>query len=478
MSRFSSLPLLAVAVLASTAAAGPARTVTTTAADRSAVAVTVYNDGRGLVREERAVDLPAGASELQFVDVAQKIEAPTVHVAVLDGGALAVLEQNYEYDLLSPQKLLEKFVGQTITLVQQKMKDGSTVEEDVPAKLLSTNAGTVWEIGGRIVTNPPYARLSFPSVPENLIAHPTLVWLVDATGAGRRKLEAAYLTGGMSWHADYVLALDPTEEKGGLQGWVTIDNQSGVGFKDARLKVVAGDVHRASKTPVPRAQGALRMAAEMVQVSGMREEGLFEYHLYTLERPTTIKDNQTKQVQLLDSPSFGVSKDYVLRGVDSYYRSLWSPESTPKDKVQVFLKFKNSKANGLGMPLPKGVVRVYKRDASGSPQFIGEDNVDHTPKDEEVRLEMGNAFDVSAERKQTDFKRIATNVYESAFEIKLRNHKEGPVTIRVIEPIGGDWTMVQNSQPFTKTGAFEAEFDVPVAPDKEAALTYRVRVTY
>jgi hypothetical protein len=478
MSRVSSPSSLLMFVLATAApaGAGPPHTATTTAADRTAVAVTVYNDGRGLVREERTVELPAGASELQFVDVAQKIEAPTVHVAVLDGGAVAVLEQNYEYDLLSPQKLLEKFVGQTIILVQQKMRDSSTVEEDVPAKLLSTNSGTVWEIGGRIVTNPPYSRLSFPSVPENLIAHPTLVWLVEAAGAGRRKLEAAYLTSGMSWHADYVLALDPSEEKGGLQGWVTIDNQSGVGFKDARLKVVAGDVHRASPPAQIRVAGA--MAKEMFQTaSAMREEGLFEYHLYTLERPTTIKDNQTKQVQLLDSPSFGVSKDYVLRGSNGYYRSVWGPGNAP-EKVQVFLNFKNSKSNGLGMPLPKGVVRVYKRDASGSPQFIGEDNVDHTPKDEGVRLEMGNAFDVSAERKQTDFKRIASNVFESAYEVKLRNHKEGPVTVRVIEPIGGDWTMVQNSQPFTKTGAFEAEFDVPVARDVEAVLTYRVRATY
>jgi hypothetical protein len=477
MSRLSSsTPVLAFAALAATGSAGPAHTVTTTAADRNAVAVTVYNDGRGLVREERAVELPAGASELQFADVAQKIEAPTVHVAVLEGRALAVLEQNYEYDLLSPQKLLEKFVGQTITLVQQKMKDSSTVEEEIPAKLLSINSGTVWEMGGRIVTNPPYARLSFPSVPENLIAHPTLVWVVDASGAGRRKLEAAYLTGGMSWHADYVLALDPSEEKGGLQGWVTIDNQSGVGFKDARLKVVAGDVHRASPPPAMRVAGAMAMETVSVR-SGMQEEGLFEYHLYTLERPTTIRDNQTKQVQLLDASSFGVGKDYVLRGSSAYYRSVWGPQHVP-EKVQVFILFKNSKANGLGMPLPKGVVRVYKRDASGSPQFIGEDSIDHTPKEEEVRLEMGNAFDLSAERKQVDFKRIADRVFESAYEIRLRNHKDGPVTIRVIEPVGGDWTMVESSQPFEKTGAFEAEFDVPVAPDKEAVLTYRVRSTY
>jgi hypothetical protein len=472
LSRFVSVLLPALGAAAS--AAGAPR-VATTAADRTAVAVTVYNDGRGLVREERVLDLPAGSSELQFVDVAQKIEAPTVHVAVLEGGRVGVLEQNYEYDLLSPAKLLEKFVGKTLILVQQRMKDSSTVEEETPAKLLSTNGGTVWEMGGRIVTNPPYTRLTFPSVPDNLIARPTLVWLVDAAGAGRRKLEAAYLTGGMRWHADYVLALDPSEAKGGLQGWVTVENQSGVGFEDARLKVVAGDVHRAQVAPVPQTLGFAK--ADRVVAAGMKEEGLFEYHLYTLDRPTTLKDNQTKQVQLLDAPSFSVGKDYVLRGSNGYYRSVWGREDVP-EKVQVFLLFKNAEANGLGMPLPKGIVRVYKRDAGGSPQFIGEDSIDHTPKDEEVRLEMGNAFDLSAERKQTDFKRIASDVYESAFEIRLRNHKEGPVTIRVIEPIGGDWTMLQSSHPFKKTGAFEAESDVPVAPGQEAVLTYRVRVTY
>jgi hypothetical protein len=438
--------------------------------DRTALALTVYSSGRGLVREERSLDLPSGVAEVHFTGVPEKVEAPTVHVAILEGAPVSVLEQNYEYDLLSPEKLLEKFVGQTVTLVQEKMKDNSTVEEEVPAKLLSTNSGTVWEIQGRIVTNPPYSRLSFPSVPGNLIAHPTLVWLLDGKGAGKRKVEAAYLTSGISWHADYILALDASEEKASLEGWVTIENQSGAAYPNALLKLVAGDVH---EVPVARSlpKGGLVMAR--VVPPPMQQEDLFEYHLYTLPRPTTLKQNQTKQVELLSSAPFPVQKDYVLRGDTSFYRSAYPTKA--KQKVSVVLKFKNGEAQGLGSPLPAGTIRVYKNDRAGSPQFIGEDQVGHTPKDEELKLQMGSAFDVVAEKTQTDFKKLANNVTESAYEVRLRNHKEVPVTVRVLEPIGGDWTIVEHSLPFQKTQAFEAEFDVTVPPGKESVLTYRVR---
>jgi hypothetical protein len=462
---------LVLGLAAGTVAAG---TVTSTTSDRRAVAVTVYNDGRGLVREERSLELPAGQSEVRFMDVAQKVEAPTVRVGVLAGAPLSVLEQNYEYDLLSPEKLLEKFVGKTVTLVRQRMQDGSTLEEEVPGKLLSTNGGTVWEIGGKIATNPAYQRLLFPSVPENLIAQPTLVWLVEAEGPGTRRLEATYLTGGLSWRADYILALGASEAQAGLQGWVTIDNQSGAGYRDARLKLVAGDVHRAPAELKAQPQ-ALGFAAS--EATRMKEEAFFEYHLYTLPRPTTLKQNQTKQVQLIDATGIPVEKEYLLAGNGSYFHGPWS-DPNAKEKVQVFLKFRNQEKGGLGIALPKGIVRVYKRDASGSPQFVGEDRIDHTPKDEEVRVQMGNAFDVAAERKQTDFQRISDRVFESAYEVRIRNHKPVPITVRVVEPIGGDWTLLQHSLPFEKTAAFQAEFRVPVQPDQETVLTYRVRVRY
>lgn len=249
--------VLSVLTVGVTASGVASETITSTADDRVSVAVTVYNQGRGLVREVRSIDLPAGESEVRFMDVAAQIEAPTVRVAVIDGAAFSVLEQNYEYDLLSPQKLLEKFVGQTLTLVQQRFVNQSTVDREVRAKLLSTNDGTVWEIDGRIVANPGYHRIEYPSVPDNLIAHPTLVWLVKGDESGRREVEASYLTGGMSWRADYVLAIDSEgAEQGALQGWVTVDNRSGTGFENAQLQLVAGDT-----VPRPRLSSRSRVAS-------------------------------------------------------------------------------------------------------------------------------------------------------------------------------------------------------------------------
>lgn len=470
----------AIAIVLALSQASFAGQVTSSGDHRVSVAVTVYNDGRGLVREERNIDLVAGLNEVRFMDVAEQIQAPTVRVAAIEGAPFNVLEQNYEYDLLSPAKLLDKFVGQTITLVQQRMMNGSTVDEPVEGKLLSNNAGTVWEIGGKIVVNPPYSRLLFPNVPDGLIARPTLIWQIGAPTAGKRKIEASYLTGGMQWSADYVLSLDAAEEKAALQGWVTLKNHSGASYKDAKLKLVAGDVHKAQ---VPAPQPASRVyAAEMAMAKqNFAEEGLFEYHLYTLDRPSTIKNAQTKQIQLLQAEGIRITKDYVLNGGTHYFQSVWSGPPA-KGKVAVFISFKNSETTpGLGQPLPKGIVRVFKKDRSGSPQLIGEDNVDHTPRNEEVKLELGNAFDIVTERRQTDFKHLSTRpgtVYESAHEIKIRNQKDTPVTVRVVEPLGGEWTIIETSHPYKKTAAFESQWEIPVAANSETVLTYRARVKY
>ncbi|MBX7186824.1 MAG: DUF4139 domain-containing protein [Vicinamibacteria bacterium] len=471
----------ATAVLLAASQATFAGQVTSTGDNRVSVAVTVYNDGRGLVREERSIDLSTGVNEVRFMDVAEQIQAPTVRVAPIEGAPFNVLEQNYEYDLLSPAKLLDKYVGRTITLVQQKMMNNSTVEEPVEAKLLSNNNGTVWEIGGKIVVNPPYSRMIFPGIPEGLIARPTLVWQIGAPAAGKRKIEASYITGGMQWSADYVLSLDAAEEKAGLQGWVTVNNNSGASYKDAKLKLVAGDVHKAAppmqfleqrqRLDMPMAAGAL----------AFQEEGLFEYHLYTLDRPSTLKNAQTKQIQLLQAEGIRITKDYVLNGGTQYFQSVFSGPPS-KEKIAVFIGFRNSETTaGLGQPMPKGIIRVFKKDRSGSPQLIGEDNIDHTPRNEEVKLELGNAFDIVAERRQTDFKNIGGRpgaLYESAHEIRIRNQKDTPVTVRVVEPLGGEWTMVETSLPNRKTAAFESQWDVPVPAGGETVLTYRVRVKY
>lgn len=471
-----------VAVLLALAQASYASQVTSSAANRVSVAVTVYNDGRGLVREERNIDLVKGANEVRFMDVAEQIQPPTVRVAPIEGAAFNVLEQNYEFDLLSPAKLLDKFVGETITLVQQKLLNNQTVEESVEAKLLSNNNGTVWEIGGKIVVSPVYTRMVFPHVPENLIARPTLVWQIGAAAAGKRRVEASYITGGMQWSADYVLSLDAAEEKAGLQGWVTINNHSGASYENAKLKLVAGDVHKAEadRFQVP----AMQERMDTMLAAGapaFAEEGLFEYHLYTLDRPSTIKNAQTKQIQLLSAEGIAITKDYVLNGGNHYFQSVWSGPPA-KEKVAVFIAFTNTEATpGLGQPLPKGIIRVFKKDRSGSPQLIGEDNIDHTPRNEEVKLELGNAFDIVAERRQTDFRHLTTRpatTFESAHEIRIRNQKDTAVVVRVVEPIGGEWTMLETSHPNRKTAAFESQWEIPVPAGGETVLTYRVRVKY
>jgi hypothetical protein len=462
------------AALAGNDAAAPGST--STVADRKSVWVTVYNEGRGLVRENRSLSLPAGVSHVRFADVAAKIEPETVRVTALDGARLAVLEQNYEYDLLSPQKLLEKFVGERVTLVRQAEVDGALVEKEVSARLLSTTGGTIWEIDGAIVTNPGYSTIRFPSLPAGLIARPTLAWVVDAGAAGRYSVEATYLTGGMTWRADYVLSLDAEETRAGLLGWVTVENKSGAEYDEAGVKLVAGDLRRAAADH-RGAVGAARPSAMMAEEASVAREALFEYHLYTLPRPTTLKDNQTKQVRLLDAPSFAVAKSYLMRGSQTWYRQDWTGRPGPKQKVAVAVTFKNSEATGLGLPLPRGVVRVYKRDSSGQPQFVGENRIDHTPRNEEVSVDVGDAFDIAAERRQTDYKRLPNDPYqyESAFEIRIRNHKATPVVVRVIEPMLGDWTLVESSHPAKKISAFEAEYQLPVVPEEEAVLTYRVR---
>jgi len=451
----------------------------TTARDRQSVNITVYNSNLGLVRETRRLTLPSGRIALRFADVTALIRPETVRLASLTApSSLRILEQNYQYDLLNPAKLLDKFVGREITLVLRRYQNNTESFEPVQATLLSNNGGQVWRINGQIVINPSnIAEMRFPDLPKNLVATPTLVWDVDNRESAAQTVEASYLTGGMNWRADYVLLVDATDAKGDLQGWVTLTNGSGATFEDARLQLVAGDVNRVSDKRTYDMAGAMARKP-MESESEFQEQGFFEYHLYTLQRPTTIRDNETKQVSLLEAAGFDVKKEFVLNGQRYYYTSYNNPGQPIKEKVGVYIQFRNSQQNKLGMPLPAGTVRLYKKDDKGNQQFIGEDRIDHTPKDEDVRVKVGDAFDIVAERKQTDYKVIARNVYEYAYEIKIRNHKDGPVTIVVNEPIGGDWEMISSTFEAKKTAAFAAQFNVPVAKDGEATLSYRVRVRY
>jgi hypothetical protein len=453
---------------------------TTTARDRQSVNITVYNSNLGLVRETRRLTLPAGRIALRFADVTAQIRPETVHLASLTApSSLRILEQNYQYDLLNPAKLLDKFVGRDLTLVLRRYQNNTESFEPVQATLLSNNGGQVWRINGQIVINPTnIAEMRFPDLPKNLVATPTLVWDLDNNETAAQNVEASYLTSGMNWRADYVLLVNADDTKGDLQGWVTLTNASGSSFDDARLQLVAGDVNRVSEERNMALAGAMRAKSAMDEAQ-FQEQGFFEYHMYTLQRPTTIRDNETKQVSLLEAAGFEVKKEFVLNGQRYYYTGYNNPGAAIKEKVGVFVQFRNAQTNKLGMPLPAGTIRLYKKDDKGNQQFIGEDRIDHTPKDEDVRVKVGDAFDIVAERKQTDYKVIASgHVYEYAYEIKIRNHKDSPVTIVVNEPIGGDWEMISSTFEVKKTAAFAAQFNVPVAKDGEATLSYRVRVRY
>lgn len=453
---------------------------TTTARDRQSVNITVYNSNLGLVRETRRLTLPNGRIALRFSDVTSQIRPETVHLASLTApSSLRILEQNYQYDLLNPAKLLDKFVGKEITLVLRHYQNNTESFEPVHATLLANNGGQVWRINGQIVINPSnIAEMRFPDLPKNLVATPTLVWDVENRETGTQTIEASYLTSGMNWRADYVLIVNADDTKGDLQGWVTLTNASGATFEDARLQLVAGDVNRVSDQRNNAVAGF--MARKSVsEESQFQEQGFFEYHLYTLQRPATIRDNETKQVSLLEAAGFDVKKEFVLNGQRYYYTGYNNPGAAIKEKVGVYIQFRNSQPNKLGMPLPAGTIRLYKKDDKSNQQFIGEDKIDHTPKDEDVRVKVGDAFDIVAERKQTDYKVVITgHMYEYAYEIKIRNHKDGPVTVVVNEPIGGDWEMVSSTFRAEKTAAFAAQFQVPVAKDGEATLAYRVRVRY
>ncbi len=451
----------------------------TTLSDQTDVGVTVYNSNIALVHDVRQLNLPSGEFRLRFMDIAASINPATVHFRSLsDPARLNVLEQNYEYDLLDPQKLLQKYVGREVTLVRARQENGTTKYEEVKATLLANNNGPVWKIGNEIVTGMYSESMRFAELPENLYSRPTLVWQLENGGGHRQKVEASYLAGNMSWNADYVLTVGRDDKTGDLDGWVTLMNNSGAAFKNARLQLVAGDLHRLTELYARDAMAAKEMAVRAGAAPQFAQEAFSEYHLYTLGRRTTIFDKETKQISLLSSTSVPVEKTFVVEGQQFYYRNVQHPGSPLKDAVKVYFKFKNDKKSGLGMPLPGGAVRVYQADSKGGVLFVGEDRINHTPKDESVSIHIGNAFDVVCERKQTDFRKISDRVYEMGFEITLRNHKDAPISVEVNEPIGGDWDMLESTHKWIQTDAWAARFQVPVAKDGTSVLRYRVRVRW
>jgi hypothetical protein len=450
----------------------------TTIDDQTDLAVTVYNSDLALVRDTRNINLQTGSFDLRFMDIAATVNPATIHFRSLTSpGALSVLEQNYEYDLLEPDKLLRKYVGREVTLVRNRQQGGTTVQEDVRARLLSYNNGPVWQIGSEIVTGMHADHIRFPELPGNLYSRPTLIWTLQNTGAAKQRVEASYLATKLAWNADYVLTVARDDKAGDLDGWVTLTNGSGTAFRNAKLQLVAGDLNRVRQEIRRQMAPGSRAALDAVQEK-MAQESFSDYHLYTLGRRTTINNSETKQVSMLSGTGVPMLKRYVVDGQAFYYHNAHHPGAPIKDVVQVYYQFRNEQEAGLGTPMPAGVVRVYQADSKGGVQFVGEDRIGHTPKDETLKIKIGNAFDVICERNQTDFRKISSASYEVEYEIALRNHKTSAVSVEVNEPIGGTWRMLNSSHAWKKTAAWAAQFTVPVAADGTAVLKYRVRIGY
>ncbi len=453
----------------------PVPAVTQTAPPRisagtpESVQLTVYQQDFGVVREVRSAGIPRGRSILEAVGVAALLEPSTVQLRT-DGG-LSVREQTFHYDLLSQDRLLHRYVGRTVSIY---VRGAGGAEERREATVLAVHDGVVvLEMDGELLTQVP-GRIAFPHVDGLVVREPTISWELSAEAARAHKLEITYLARGLGWRADYVLLLDEGETSGDLTGWVTVTNRSGATFTDARLQLVAGDVRRV--TDDPQQVGAIRMEAMRMADASFAEESLLEYHLYTLDRPVTLVRNEQKQLQLLEASGVGIRRRLVVQGQTHYFRGqLGEP---PRETVGVTLEFTNSPQQRLGSPLPRGIVRVYRTDRSGARQFVGEDRIQHVPRNETARIRVGDAFDVVAERRQMEHRVVSRCVAESSWEITLRNQKDSAVEVDIIEPAGGDWTILSSSHRAERLDARSFRFRVPIPAGGETKVEYQVRVRW
>jgi hypothetical protein len=488
--------VVCVAVLIAGATLASAQVLKTTqAGDRASVDLTIYNQNLSLIREERSLTLPRGMSRAILPDIPMTIDGTSLHfLSLTEPSAVKVLEQNYQYDLVHPSKLLERYLGKTIEFVRV---DPETKKEfTVSGKLLATGyagqsliGGMVAEINGKIEIAPE-GRLVLPSLPEGLILRPQLEWLISSTKEGVHKTEISYLAGGLSWTANYVALLSADEAKIDLTGWVTITNSSGTVFTNAGLKLVAGDVNVVKEG----FGGALRAAKTMMTDEAMapqfKQTELFEYKLYSLQRRTDVGNDETKQIELTSGKNVAARKMFIYDGLaDQWrywynnfsYRSQGSFGQQSNTKVGVYVTFRNEEKSGLGIPLPKGKVRVYKRDQDAKEQFVGEDEIDHTPKDEELRLYLGNAFDIVGERSQKDFKSYAGGtVVEETIEVKVRNHKAEPVEVMIYEHPWrwSQWEIVNAGATWEKVDQSTLRFPVKIKKDEEKVVKYTIRYSW
>jgi len=439
------------------------------------VDLTVYNQNFALVRDRRNLDLEKGIIQVRFSDIAAFIEPTSVYFKSLTAPqSCAIQEQNYEYDLVSATKLLSKYIDKRIKI----LTEGGSVYEGILMSYDNDNVviSNAQDKSLNMISRKENIKdIGFGELPEGLITKPTLMWQIANDKPGKHLTEVSYLTQGVNWLCDYVVVTDKDDKTIDLSGWVTIDNKSGVTYKDAGLKLIAGDVHRVQEQGITSYTKVMRNA-EAIGGAEFEEKAFFEYHMYTLQRRATLKDNQTKQITLLTANNVPVNKLFIYDpALDYGWYSYRDSQETKEQKVKVKIEIINSQKNNLGMPLPKGKVKVYKKDTDGSLQFIGEDQIDHTPKDEKIRLYLGNAFDVVGERKRIDYKTYGRTADET-IEISLRNHKKESIEVTVVEHLWRylNWDITSKTHEFNKKDAQIIEFNIPVNADSEVKLKYTI----
>lgn len=457
--------------------------------DSQGVSLTIYNQNFGLIRETRSVDLQNGINHVRFEDVAAQIDPTSVSFTSLTApNQVVVREQNYQYDLIEPTTILGKSVGKEVRIKQYLGSGGvseingtllnspQTYVSDPNGRVSSTYNGLVVRTANGVVLNPS-GQIELSELPAGLVPKPSLLWKLETDKPGTHKTEIAYQTQGLNWKCDYVAVINSDDTKTDMTSWVTLDNQSGATYRDANLKLLAGDVHRVTAPPQPRMamyKSSMAMGGAAPQFS---EQSFAEYHLYTLAGKTDVKNKETKQMSLFNAAAIPTKKNFVFDSAGSFYQGGWSPQGENK-KINVKLEFDNSEKNNLGMPMPKGKVRVYKKDKDGALQFIGEDQIDHTPKDEKVRLYIGNAFDVVGERKQMNVQHVNDRVTRTQMEISLRNHKKEDVTVTAVEHAYGQWKILNSSSEFNKKDSGTFEFTVKVPANGEVKITYEIEFKY
>ncbi|MCE5324580.1 DUF4139 domain-containing protein [bacterium] len=474
--------IAAVLVLASACMAA-------TVSSPKSIALTVYNGNFALVKDNRAVSLAQGINSIDVEDVAAKIDPTSVlFKSITAPNSVSILEQNYQYDLISPNNILGKSVGQRVVFTSYNM-DGSMRQQEGILLNPPDNGGIVIRTDdGNLVMNPS-GQVTLKQMPEGLHPKPTLNWLIASNKACDQNVEISYITDGIGWKADYVALVNRDDTALDLAGWVTLNNQSGATYENAKLTLMAGDVRRIQDRYSYARPAVAGKMLDYAEASQFEEKSFSEYHMYTMERPTDIRNKETKQLSLLNASNAGVKKELIYDARGDWFKSWFYPgrkdydpgsgyDTSDYHKVNVVLELKNSKENHMGMPLPAGKIRVYKLDDTGSQQFIGEDSIDHTPKDEKIRLYIGDAFDVVGDYKRTNYRKIASNIVEESFEVQIRNHKDVPVEVKVVDHVWSDWKVTQSTCDYTKKDAGTIEFPVKVPKDGKTTVTYTIRTSW